>query len=195
MSILVTWGAGYICSHTVKLLNKRNYDVIIFDNLSRGHIEFLSSKVKFENINLLNYEKTKQIIKKYNIDAIILFAAFAYVGESVERPDLYYTNNIIGSLNLMNLLKENVIKKIVFSSTCSIYGNPKRTPISENKKENPINPYAKTKYMIENVLKDFDYSFNIKFVSLRYFNAAGADFDGEIGKSHTPETFSIPVVL
>ena len=195
MNILVTGGAGYIGSHTVKLLNEQNYDVIVFDNLSRGHIESLSEKVKFENVNLLDYEKTKQVIKNYNIDAVIHFAAFAYVGESVERPDLYYTNNIIGSLNLVNLLKENGIKKIVFSSTCSLYGNPKKIPISENKKENPINPYAKTKYMIENILKDFDHSFNIKFVSLRYFNAAGADFSGNIGESHNPETHLIPLVL
>jgi len=99
MSILVTGGAGYIGSHTVKLLIERDYDVTVFDNLSRGHIESLSSKVKFENVDLLNHERIKQVIKKYNIDAVLHFAAFAYVGESVKRPDLYYTNNIIGSLN------------------------------------------------------------------------------------------------
>lgn len=195
MSVLVTGGAGYIGSHTVKLLDEKGYDVVVFDNLSRGHIESLPKNAKFENIDLLNSPRLKEDIKKYNIDAVIHFAALAYVGESVERPDLYYTNNVIGSLNLLNVLKENEIKKFIFSSTCSLYGNPKKTPISENQKENPINPYAKTKYVIENMLKDFDSSFGIRFVSLRYFNAAGASFDSCIGESHDPETHLIPLVL
>ncbi len=195
MSVLVTGGAGYVGSHTVKLLDEKGYDVVVFDNLSRGHIESLPKNAKFENIDLLNSPRLKEDIKKYNIDAVIHFAALAYVGESVERPDLYYTNNVIGSLNLLNVLKENEIKKFIFSSTCSLYGNPKKIPISENQKENPINPYAKTKYVIENMLKDFDSSFGIRFVSLRYFNAAGASFDSCIGESHDPETHLIPLVL
>lgn len=193
--ILVTGGAGYIGSHTVKLLNERNYDVVVFDNLSRGHAEALPADVKFENVDLLDFAKLNESIGKYNIDAVVHFAAFAYVDESVKKPDLYYTNNVIGSINLLKALKENNVEKIVFSSTCSLYGNPVRIPISEGQKENPINPYAKTKYVIENVLKDFDSPFGLKSASLRYANAAGADFEGNIGESHDPETHLIPLVL
>ena len=195
MSVLVTGGAGYIGSHTVKLLNEKDYDVIVFDNFSRGHIESLPKNVKFENVDLLDYTKLKKIVPKYDIDAVIHFAALAYVEESVEKPDLYYTNNVTGSLNLLKVLKENGTKKFVFSSTCSLYGNPEKIPIAENQKENPINPYAKTKHIIEIMLKDFDHSFGFMFVSLRYFNAAGADPGGRIGESHDPETHLIPLVL
>jgi len=195
MKVLVTGGAGYIGSHTVKLLNEKGYDVVVFDNLSRGHIESLERTTAFENIDLLNHTELKKLIAKYSIDAVIHFAAFAYVGESFEKPDLYYVNNVAGSLNLLNALKESRIKKFVFSSSCSVYGNAEKIPISENQKENPINPYAKTKYIIEKMLEDFDHSFNMKFVSLRYFNAAGADFSGSIGESHNPETHLIPLVL
>ena len=195
MSVLVTGGAGYIGSHTVRLLIEKGYDVIVLDNLSRGHIESVPQNIKFENIDLLDYSKLKIAIKKHDIDSVIHFAAFAYVEESVEKPDLYYTNNVTGALNLLNVLRETGIKKFVFSSTCSLYGDPKKIPISENQKENPINPYAKTKHIIENMLKDYDHSFGFRSVSLRYFNAAGADFSGCIGESHNPETHLIPLVL
>lgn len=195
MSILVTGGAGYIGSHTVKLLKKNNSDVVVFDNLSRGHKEALPSNVTFENVDLLNFNEINKILKKYTIDAVIHFAAFAYVGESVEKPSIYYRNNVIGAINLLNALKENGIQKIIFSSTCSIYGNPQKIPITEKHNILPINPYAKTKYIIENILEDYDRSYNIKYVSLRYFNAAGADFNAEIGESHNPETHLIPIVI
>lgn len=195
MTILVTGGAGYIGSHFVRLLKENNYDVIIFDNLSRGHIESVPAGVPFEQVDLLDYEKLTEKLKLYNIDAVVHFAAFAYVGESVTNPKLYYVNNVMGSINLLNAITEAGIKKIVFSSTCSLYGNPVTVPISEAETIKPINPYAKTKHIIENVLADFDTAYGLKYVALRYFNAAGCSFDGAIGESHEPETHLIPLVI
>ena len=195
MTVLVTGGAGYIGSHVVRMLLKQNYDVIIIDNLSRGHIESVPENVIFEQVDLLDEKKLNETISKYKIDAVIHFAAFAYVGESVENPGLYCVNNVSGSINLINALNKTGVKKFVFSSTCSLYGNPENVPISEKEKLNPINPYAKTKHQIENVLTDFDSAFGMKHVALRYFNAAGADFNGEIGESHQPEPHLIPIVL
>ena len=195
MKVLVTGGAGYIGSHLVKLLLNKNYEVVIIDNLSRGHKEAIPEKVKFEQVDLLHYDNLLSAIRGHQVEAVIHFAAFAYVGESVENPGLYYLNNVTGSINLINALHKINVKKIVFSSTCSLYGNPASIPISEDESLKPINPYAKTKYMIENVLSDFDTSFGLKFASLRYFNAAGADFSGQIGESHDPEPHLIPIVL
>lgn len=193
--ILVTGGAGYIGSHFIKFIKKHNYEVIVLDNLSRGHREAIPNNVIFENVDLLNYDKLSQIIKKYPITAVVHFAAFAYVGESVENPGLYYTNNVSGSINLIRAISEAGIKKFVFSSTCSVYGNPLTIPISETESTKPINPYAKTKLTIENVLQDFNLYHGMNFVALRYFNAAGADPEGEIGESHDPEPHLIPIVL
>jgi len=134
-------------------------------------------------------------LRIYSIDAIVHFAAFAYVGESVENPILYYENNVIGSFNLIRAANECGIKKFVFSSTCSLYGNPKLVPISEDAKVGPINPYAQTKLIIENILGDFDRAYSMKHIALRYFNAAGADPSGEIGESHDPEPHLIPIIL
>ncbi|HEX2962890.1 MAG TPA: UDP-glucose 4-epimerase GalE [Ignavibacteriales bacterium] len=195
MNVLVTGGAGYIGSHVVRMLLNQGHSVVIIDNLSRGHIEAVPEGVKFEEVNLLDYDGLKTAVSRHEIDACIHFAAFAYVGESVENPGLYYVNNVTGSINLIRALNENNVKKIVFSSTCSLYGNPEHVPISEKEKLNPINPYAKTKYFIEQVLSDFDTSFGVKYAALRYFNAAGADFDGIIGESHEPEPHLIPIVL
>lgn len=195
MNVLVTGGAGYIGSHVVRMLLTQGHSVVVIDNLSRGHIEAVAEGVRFEQADLLDYEGLLAAISRHKIDAVIHFAAFAYVGESVETPGLYYVNNVTGSINLIRALNENNIKKIVFSSTCSLYGNPEHIPISEKEKLNPINPYAKTKYFIEQVLSDFDTSFGIKYAALRYFNAAGSDFDGLIGESHEPEPHLIPIVL
>jgi UDP-glucose 4-epimerase len=195
MTVLVTGGAGYIGSHTVRKLLEKDYDVIVLDNLSRGHIESVPKNINFEKTDLLDEKNLYNSIKKYKVDAVIHFAAFAYVGESVENPGLYYRNNVVGSLNLIKVINELSIKKFVFSSTCSIYGNPENIPISEKEPANPINPYARTKYMIENILSDFDTSFGLKYVALRYFNAAGDFDDGTIGESHDPEPHLIPLVL
>lgn len=195
MNVLVTGGAGYIGSHTVKMLLEKGHKVVVFDNLSRGHIEAVPEGVRFEKAELLDYENLNLSLGKFEIDCVVHFAAFAYVGESVENPGMYYTNNVTGSINLIKALANNGIKKIVFSSTCSLYGNPEVVPISEKESLKPINPYAKTKYMIEQVLSDFETSSEMKSVALRYFNAAGADFSGQIGESHQPEPHLIPIVL
>lgn len=195
MTILVTGGAGYIGSHVVRMLLERGDDVVIIDNLSRGHKEAVPEDVPFEKADLLDYNGLYNSIKKYSIDAVIHFAAFAYVGESVENPQMYYSNNVIGSFNLINALKENNIDKIVFSSTCSVYGNPLNIPMSEKETPKPINPYAKTKFIIENILSDYDTSYGLNYVALRYFNAAGDSDDSQIGESHDPEPHVIPLVL
>ncbi len=195
MNILVTGGAGYIGSHTVKLLIEKGFTPVIFDNLSRGHIESVPEGTVFENVDLLDREKLMNCLFKHKIDAAIHFAAFAYVGESVEDPFMYYRNNVVGSLNLFTALYETEIKRAVFSSTCSIYGNPVSVPIGENQKSNPINPYAKTKLMVENILSDYDTAYGLKAVCLRYFNAAGASSDCSIGESHDPEPHLIPLIL
>lgn len=195
MAVLVTGGAGYIGSHTVRKLMEKGIEVVVFDNLSRGHIESVPENVHFEKVDLLNERNLKNAMVNYSIDSVIHFAAYAYVGESVEHPDLYYKNNLFGSFNLIKTVADLGIKRFVFSSTCSVYGNPVNIPISENEPANPINPYARTKCMIESILKDYDEIFGLKYVSLRYFNAAGASDDGVIGESHDPEPHLIPQVL
>jgi len=195
MAVLVTGGAGYIGSHVVRLLLKKDLDVIVLDNLSRGHKESLPKNVIFEEVDLLDKEKLVSVIQKHNIESVIHFAALAYVGESVEDPEIYYRNNVSGSFNLINALKEKGVKNFVFSSTCSLYGNPLTIPISEEETTKPINPYAKTKLMIEQILADYETAYGMKYVALRYFNAAGASVSGEIGESHFPEPHLIPLVL
>lgn len=195
MNILVTGGAGYIGSHFVDYLIKSGYYPVIIDNLSRGHRESVNDNIQFEVIDLLDFTTLNKFIKENKFDAVVHFAAFAYVGESVEKPEVYYQNNVIGSYNLIRACVESGIKNFIFSSTCSIYGNPVKVPISENQFSNPINPYANTKLVIEMLLKDFETAYGMKNVSLRYFNAAGANPDGKIGESHEPEPHLIPIVL
>ncbi len=195
MSILVTGGAGYIGSHFVRMLQKNNKKIVIADNLSRGHIESIPQGVDFINVDLKDFSATESIFKHFNIDSIVHFAAYAYVGESVQNPELYYENNVVGSFNLIKAANKANVKKFVFSSTCSLYGNPVNVPISESETTKPINPYAYTKLFIEKILADFETAYGMKYVALRYFNAAGADFDGTIGESHNPEPHLIPIVL
>ena len=195
MNILVTGGAGYIGSHTVKMLLEKGFNVTVFDNLSRGHIESIPKGIPCEIVNLLDFENLKSSFRKYIFDAIIHFAAFAYVGESTENPEMYFENNVSGSNNLIYLANENGVKHFVFSSTCSLYGNPLKTPISEKEIVKPINPYAKTKMIVEEILDFYDISYGMKHIALRYFNAAGASDDSSIGESHDPEPHLIPLVL
>lgn len=192
--ILVTGGAGYIGSHTNKLLNKTGYKTVVFDNLSRGHREF----VKWGEFFLGDMKDEKQIrgcFEKYPIEAVMHFGAFAYVGESVANPAKYYGNNIISAINLLDVMRDFNVKYFIFSSTCATYGVPKEIPIAENHLQCPINPYGKSKLMIEEILRDYDKAYGIKYVNLRYFNAAGADIDGEIGERHNPETHLIPLAI
>jgi len=197
MKILVTGGAGYIGSHFVNyLIKNENNEIIIFDNLSRGNIASVPEGVAFKNVDLRDKAALENAFEEFkDIEVIVHFAAFAYVGESVENPGLYYENNVSGSINLASVAVNNGVKYFIFSSTCSLYGNPEKVPISEDESVKPINPYAQTKLMIENVLRDFDMAYGMKNVCLRYFNAAGADFEGRIGESHDPEPHLIPLVL
>ena len=195
MKTLISGGAGYIGSHCVKKFLEQNHEVVVLDNLSRGHQEAVPNDVELEVINLIEADKLKPVLEKHKIDSIVHFAAFAYVGESVESPAEYYQNNVVGSFNLIKVAAEAGINKFVFSSTCSLYGNPDSIPISEDESIKPINPYAKTKMMVENILADFNRAYGLNYVALRYFNAAGADPSGKIGESHEPETHLIPLVI
>ena len=193
--ILVFGGAGYIGSHTVKHLLDNGYQVVVADNLIYGHREAVDKRAVFEHADLLDKFSLQQLFKKHKIDAVIHFAAFAYVGESVAEPQKYYFNNVVGTVNLLNVMMENNVKDIVFSSTCATYGEPEYTPIDELHPQNPINPYGRTKLMIEQIFADYEHAYGLRHIALRYFNAAGCAANGSIGESHTPETHLIPLVL
>lgn len=192
--ILVVGGAGYIGSHVCKMLAKKGYDVIVYDNLSSGHKEFLKWGEFIEG-DLSDYSKLDNIFKTKKIDVVMHFSAFIFVGESVKDPYKYYQNNVSNTLNLLNAMKNNNVKNFVFSSTAAVYGLPEKVPIVENEVLNPINPYGRSKLMVEQILNDFSYAYGLNYVSLRYFNASGADPDTEIGEWHNPETHLIPLVL
>ncbi len=194
MSILVCGGAGYIGSHINKQLHIEGYDTIVYDNLIYGHKE----AVKWGNLiigDLNSISELENVFDNYEIEAVFHFAAYAYVGESVHEPEKYYYNNVVNTLNLLSVMRKHGCDKIVFSSTCATYGEPENIPITEDMIQNPINPYGKTKLMIEKVLEDYNRAYGINYVILRYFNAAGADPDSELGESHNPETHLIPLVL
>ena len=192
--ILIVGGAGYIGSHANKELTKRGYKTLILDNLIYGH----KSSVKwgtFVQGDLGDKETLRQIFKAYKIEAVMHFAAFAYVGESVTDPAKYYQNNVINTINLLDVMLEFNVKKFIFSSTCATYGNPIEIPITETHPQVPINPYGQSKLMVEKILSDYSHAYKLEYVALRYFNAAGADAEGEIGEDHDPETHLIPLVL
>ncbi len=194
MKILITGGAGYIGSHVVKALGEKGYNLLIVDNLSNGHREaVLYGKLAIGDIG--NKEFIKKVVSEFAPDVVMHFSAFIEVGISVKEPLSFYKNNVIGTLNLLEVLIENKIDKFIFSSTAAVYGIPEKIPIPEEHRINPINPYGKTKAVIEKALEDFSKAYNFKYVSLRYFNASGADPSGRIGESHNPETHLIPLVL
>lgn len=198
--ILVTGGAGYIGSHCTLALLEKNNDVVVFDNLSTGHIETINTLQNYGNLtfvkgDLLNKNELDLLFEKYDIDSVIHFAAFSQVAESVKNPQKYYTNNVVGTINLLNTMIENNTQKIVFSSTAATYGEPKYTPIDENHPQNPINPYGQTKLIIEKIMDDYDRAYALKSVRLRYFNVAGADTKTRIGEWHENETHLIPNIL
>lgn len=192
--VLVTGGAGYIGAHTCKALFKEGYTPISYDNLVYGHRRFVKWG-KLEEGDICDRRRLEQVMRQYNPMAILHFAAFAYVGESVENPAIYYHNNVTGTLNILESMKNCGVDKIIFSSTCATYGMPEQIPIAEDHPQNPINPYGRTKLIIEWILEDYAKAYDVKYVSLRYFNAAGADPDTEIGEDHNPETHLIPLVL
>lgn len=198
--ILITGGAGYIGSHTVINFLNAGYEIVIFDNLENGHIETINElknigNVKFERGDLRNIEDIDKVFDKYDINAVIHFAAFALVGESVTNPGKYYRNNVFGTLNLLDAMIKHNVKKIVFSSTCATYGEPKYTPIDENHIQNPINPYGTSKLMVEMMMKEYDIAYGLKSIKLRYFNVAGCDSLTRVGEWHEPETHLIPNIL
>ena len=198
--ILVTGGAGYIGSHTVINLHQAGYETVIFDNLENGHIETVETlktlgNIEFVKGDLRNIEDIEKVFNQYKIDAVVHFAAFALVGESVEKPAKYYRNNILGTLNLLDTMIAHNVKQIVFSSTCATYGEPNYTPIDENHQQNPINPYGASKLMVERIMQDYDSAYGLKSIKLRYFNVAGCDKEGRVGEWHIPETHLIPNIL
>lgn len=197
MAILVTGGAGYIGSHSVLTLQRAGYEVIVLDNLVYGHQDLVETVLKTKLIvgNTNDRELLRQIFAEHQIDAVMHFAAYAYVGESVTMPAKYYHNNVVGTLTLVEAMLEAKIDKFVFSSTCATYGEPDSVPITEDQPQNPINPYGATKLMVERILQDFSHAYNFRSVCLRYFNAAGADPEGNLGEDHNPETHLIPLVL
>jgi len=194
MNILVCGGAGYIGSHTVKELKENGHNPIVYDNFEAGHKEAIIN-TKFVFGNLSDCELLKETLIKEKIDAVIHFAGYLAVGESVKIPEKYYNNNVTNTLNLLTCMKECNINKIVFSSSAAVYGAPKRIPINEEDQLDPINPYGETKLIVEKMLKYFEDAYGFHFVALRYFNASGADPSGNIGEDHYPETHLIPIVI
>jgi len=196
-TVLVTGGAGYIGSHTVLALQAAGHEVIVLDNLVYGHRDIVENVLKVELVigDTNDRALLDKLFATYDITAVMHFAAYAYVGESVSEPAKYYQNNVVGTLTLLEAMRAVGIDKFVFSSTCATYGVPSTVPIPENHPQNPINPYGMTKLMVEKILQDFDYAYGFKSVRFRYFNAAGADPAGRLGEDHTPETHIIPLVL
>lgn len=198
--ILVTGGAGYIGSHCVLALLSEGYDIVIYDNLSTGHIETVETLKKYGNVeyykgDLLDFSFLDKVLEEENIDAVVHFAAFSQVAESVKDPQKYYINNVCGTLNLLKAMLKHKIDYIVFSSTAATYGEPVYTPIDEKHPQNPINTYGQTKLIIEKIMDDYDRAYGLKSVRLRYFNVAGADSDNRAGEWHDPETHLIPNIL
>ncbi len=194
MRILVTGGAGYIGSHTVKLLLERGHSVTVFDNLSAGHKQAVRN-TKLVVADLSDAATLDHVFINDRIEGVIHFAASAYVGESVTNPSKYYLNNLANSLNLLERVRRQGITRFVFSSTCATYGIPEKVPITEEEPQQPINPYGNTKLAFERMLADYAPAHGIGSVALRYFNAAGAAADGSLGEDHSPETHLIPIVL
>jgi UDP-glucose 4-epimerase len=194
MNILVCGGAGYIGSHTVRQLHKAGYEVLVLDNLSRGHLPAIGD-TPFVQVDILDKPALERVFRKCKVDAVMHFAAHSLVGESVARPDIYYRNNVAGTLNLLEATHKAGVKYFIFSSTAAVYGEPLEIPITEGHPTVPTNPYGATKLAVEEMLRWFGQAYGLKYISLRYFNAAGADEAGDIGEDHHSETHLIPLVL
>lgn len=192
--ILVTGGAGYIGSHTIKQLLKRGYEVVALDNLSEGHRELVLCD-EFVEADLADLEALRETFERYPIEAVMHFAASCRVDESVREPRKYYENNVVNGLNLLRAMLEREVKLFIFSSSAAVYGDPVKIPIPEDHPKRPKSPYGRTKWLFEQILEDYARAYDMKYISLRYFNAAGSDPEGEIGEWHDPETHLIPIVL
>lgn len=192
--VMVTGGAGYIGSHACKALAKAGYQPVVIDDLSRGHADAVKWGPLVKG-DLRDTDLVRSTLRRHKIEAVIHFAAYAYIGESVARPDLYYANNLGGMISLLAAMKDEGVARIVFSSSCATYGNPETLPIREDAQQNPINPYGRTKLICEWMLRDAATAHSLRFAALRYFNAAGADPEGEICERHSPETHLVPLAL
>lgn len=195
MKVLVIGGAGYIGSHCVRQLQLGGHRPVVLDSLVFGHRQAVSPETPFYEGELGNSTLTAEIFEKEKIEIVMHFAAFAYVGESVEDPLKYYRNNVVQPLSLIEVMLESGVKKFIFSSSCATYGVPQKLPITEDMPQEPINPYGQTKLIFENLLKAVADAHGFSFASLRYFNAAGAADDGSIGEDHDPETHLIPLAI
>ena len=194
MRIFIVGGAGYIGSHMVKIAHKAGHDVITLDNLSTGHQDAVLYG-EFELCDILDTTKLDKLFKKHKPDAVMHFSAYSLVGESMTDPYKYYNNNVSGTLSLLKTMIDNDCMKFIFSSSAAIFGNPEYIPIDESHPKNPINPYGKSKLMVEEILKDFESAYGLKYVSFRYFNAAGHDPEGELSERHNPETHLLPLIM
>lgn len=194
MSIMVVGGAGYIGSHTVKFLQELGREVVVYDNLSTGHAQSVSGCPLIVG-DIFDKQLLVDTMVKYRVEAIIHFAAFSLVGESMHTPGKYYNNNIGGTLSLLEAMRAASVNKIVFSSTAATFGEPVYTPIDEEHPKDPTNVYGRTKLYMEGMLKDFDNAYGIKSIALRYFNACGAHKSGLIGEDHSPETHLVPIIM
>jgi UDP-glucose-4-epimerase GalE len=194
-TVLVAGGAGYIGSHAVRALQQAGLGVVILDNLSTGHREAVPAGVPLVEGRVGDIDLVRRTLCEYNVQAVMHFCAFAYVGESVADPQKYYRNNLVEGLGLLEAMLAEDVKRIIFSSSCTVYGVPDCVPIDETQPTHPISPYGRTKRNFEEILADYEQAYDLRFVSLRYFNAAGAAVDGSLGEDHDPETHLIPLVL
>ena len=193
--ILVTGGAGYIGSFMTRRLKEAGYEVVILDNLACGHKEAVKD-FRLEVIDLVSEkEKLDLLLQKEKFDGVVHMASFIQMGESYKNPSKYYRNNVVGFLNLMDGMVTNNVSKIILSSSAGVYGNPVNLPIKEDDPKSPLNPYGETKYIMERMLEDFDSAYGMKFIAIRYFNAAGAALDGSIGEDHLEESHLIPNII
>jgi len=194
MAILVAGGAGYIGSHVCKLLHKRGFPVVVYDSLIHGYRAF-AKWGEFVQGDIGDAECLSSVFTRFKIDVVMHFCAFIEVGESVAAPEKYYKNNVQNTITLLEQMRKHAIDKFIFSSTAAVYGMPERMPIAEEDRKAPINPYGKSKLMVEQILEDYAQAYDFRSIRFRYFNAAGADPDAEIGEAHVPETHLIPLIL
>ncbi len=194
MSVLIVGGAGYIGSQTAKAVAAAGLEPIVFDNLVYGH-EWAVKWGPLVRGDLADRALLVDVMKRHSVDAVIHFAAYAYVGESVTNPRKYFGNNVVGTLNLLDAMLDAGVRDVVFSSTCATYGEPQKVPISEDHPQNPVNPYGETKLAVEKMLHWYAQAYGLRYAALRYFNAAGADPDGQLGEDHDPETHLIPLAI
>jgi UDP-glucose 4-epimerase len=194
MSVLIVGGAGYIGSHVNMYLNSVGYDTVVVDNLCRGHVESVQWG-EFLQGDIGDVAFMDRVFQTHRIEAVMHFAAFAYVGESVTLPGAYYENNVVKTMALLNSMIRNNVNNFIFSSTCATFGNAKEIPITESHPQNPINPYGFTKFVVERILRDYDFAYGLRSCVFRYFNASGADPELRIGELHEPETHLIPIIF